>query len=150
MGQVIHLDQTYCVPGRSIFDNIHLIRAILDVSRLLGLRTGLLFLDQEKAFDRVEHGYLWKVLENLGFSSCFIAMIKVLYSDIESVLKVNGGLCAPFQAFIIGTTYVRSQRSKCQLLNFILGQAKLAIYVSRKNKMSQSSDHDATQVFTRL
>ncbi|KAI4902454.1 hypothetical protein NFI96_000072 [Prochilodus magdalenae] len=24
-------------------------------------------------------------------------MIKVLYSDVESVLKVNGGLCAPFQ-----------------------------------------------------
>ncbi|KAI4898270.1 hypothetical protein NFI96_030780 [Prochilodus magdalenae] len=64
---------------------------------LLGLKTGLLFLDQEKAFDRVEHGYLWTVLENLGFSSCFIAMIKVLYSDIESVLKVNGGLSAPFQ-----------------------------------------------------
>ncbi|KAI4890612.1 hypothetical protein NFI96_004370 [Prochilodus magdalenae] len=116
MGQVIHLDQTYCVPGRSIFDNIHLIRAILDVSRLLGLRTGLLFLDQEKAFDRVEHGYLWKVLENLGFSSCFIAMIKVLYSDIESVLKVNGGLCAPFQVH-------RGIRQGCGLSGFMYSLA---------------------------
>ncbi|KAL7828331.1 hypothetical protein SRHO_G00319650, partial [Serrasalmus rhombeus] len=64
---------------------------------LLGLRAGLIFLDQEKAFDWVEHGYLWKVLENFGFNPGFIAMIKVLYSDIESVLKVNGGLCAPFK-----------------------------------------------------
>ncbi|KAI4895634.1 hypothetical protein NFI96_019599 [Prochilodus magdalenae] len=77
---------------RSIFDNIHLIWAVLDVYRLLGLKTGLLFLDQEKAFDRVEHWYLWTVLENLGFNSCFIAMIKVLYSGIESVLEVSGGL----------------------------------------------------------
>ncbi|KAI4887913.1 hypothetical protein NFI96_014527 [Prochilodus magdalenae] len=50
---------------------------------------------RRRLFDRVEHGYLWKVLENLGFSSCFIAMIKVLYSDIESVLKVNGLVVRP-------------------------------------------------------
>ncbi|XP_049341526.1 uncharacterized protein LOC125806062 [Astyanax mexicanus] len=89
MEQVIHIDQTYCVPGRSIFDNVHLIRDVLDVSRLLGLKTGLLFLDQEKAFDRVEHGYLWKVLENFGFNPGFIAMIKVLYSEIESAVLVD-------------------------------------------------------------
>ncbi|KAK3563432.1 hypothetical protein QTP86_028164 [Hemibagrus guttatus] len=52
MERLIHQDQTYCVPDRSIFDNVYLIRDILDVSRLLGLKTGLIFLDQEKAFDR--------------------------------------------------------------------------------------------------
>ncbi|KAK3511884.1 hypothetical protein QTP70_027480 [Hemibagrus guttatus] len=52
---------------------------------------------QEKAFDRVEHEYLWKVLETFGFNPGFIAMIKVLFCEIESVLKVNGGLCAPFK-----------------------------------------------------
>ncbi|KAK3549995.1 hypothetical protein QTP86_016954, partial [Hemibagrus guttatus] len=68
MERLIHQDQTYCVPDRSIFDNVYLIRDILDVSRLLGLKTGLIFLDQEKAFDRVEHEYLWKVLEAFGFN----------------------------------------------------------------------------------
>ncbi|KAI3373013.1 hypothetical protein L3Q82_023447 [Scortum barcoo] len=53
--------------------------------------------DQEKAFDRVEHNFLWKVMESFGFSAGFIAKIKVLYSDIESVLKINGSLCAPFR-----------------------------------------------------
>ncbi|KAJ3606502.1 hypothetical protein NHX12_026023, partial [Muraenolepis orangiensis] len=67
--QVIHRDQTYCVPGRSM----------------------------EKAFDRVEHSFLWKVMEKFGFSAGFIAKIKVLYNKIESVLKFNGGLCAPFR-----------------------------------------------------
>ncbi|KAK3509384.1 hypothetical protein QTP70_032402, partial [Hemibagrus guttatus] len=97
MEQITHQDQSYCVPDGSIFNNIYLIRDILDVSRLLGLQTGLIFLDQEKAFDRVEHEYLWKVLETFGFNPGFIAMIKVLYCEIESVLKVNGGLCAPFK-----------------------------------------------------
>ncbi|TWW71219.1 Transposon TX1 uncharacterized 149 kDa protein ORF 2 [Takifugu flavidus] len=33
---------------------------------------------QEKAFDRVEHEFLWKVMERFGFSPGFIAMIRVL------------------------------------------------------------------------
>ncbi|KAJ4948523.1 hypothetical protein JOQ06_020056, partial [Pogonophryne albipinna] len=45
--------------------------------------------DQEKAFERVEHSFLWKVMEKFGFSAGFIAKIKVLYNKIESVLKFN-------------------------------------------------------------
>ncbi|KAI4899661.1 hypothetical protein NFI96_033222 [Prochilodus magdalenae] len=82
-----------------------------------------------------------------AFMRCF--RLRPLFRVLQNVFTGFSLVFTP-QAFIIGTTYVRSQRSKCQLLNFILGQAKLAIYVSRKNKMSQSSDHDATQVFTRL
>lgn len=97
MGQVIHLDQTYCVPGRSITDNVCLIRDVLSVSSLLGVNLGLISIDQEKAFDRVEHQYLWDTLEAFNFSSGFINMIKVLYQDTESLLKINGGLSAPFK-----------------------------------------------------
>ncbi len=97
MDLVIHLDQTYCVPGRSIFNKISLIRDILEVSNLCNLDFGLISLDQEKAFDRVEHTYLWRTLSAFVFCQKFIDMIKVLYSNAESVLKINGGLCAPFQ-----------------------------------------------------
>ena len=97
MEHLIHRDQTYCVSGRSMVDNVHLIRNVLDVSNSLGCNTGLISLDQEKAFDRVEHNFLWKVMEKFGFSAGFIAKIKVMYSDVESVLKINGSLCAPFR-----------------------------------------------------
>ncbi|KAK3506666.1 hypothetical protein QTP70_013172 [Hemibagrus guttatus] len=116
MERLIHQDQTYCVPDRSIFDNVYLIRDILDVSRLLGLKTGLIFLDQEKAFDRVEHEYLWKVLETFGFNLGFVAMIRVLYCEIESVLKVNGGLCAPFRVY-------RGIRQGCSLSGMLYSLA---------------------------
>ncbi|KAJ3614342.1 hypothetical protein NHX12_017916 [Muraenolepis orangiensis] len=95
--QVIHRDQTYCVPGRSMVDNVHLIRDVLEVSSSLDINTGLISLDQEKAFDRVEHSFLWKVMGKFGFSAGFIAKIMVLYNNIESVLKFNGSLCAPFR-----------------------------------------------------
>lgn len=51
MEEVIHRDQTYCVPGRSMVDNVYLIRDVLEVSCSLGVDTGLISLDQEKAFD---------------------------------------------------------------------------------------------------
>ena len=95
--QVIHPDQTYCIPGRFIFDNVSLIRDVSHVSHSLGLDVGLISLDQEKAFDRVEHSYLWDVLKAFGFSEGFVQKIRVLYSEVESILKINGGLCAPFK-----------------------------------------------------
>ena len=52
------MDQTYCVPGRLITDNVHLIREILGVSGPLGIETCPISTDQEKAFDWVEHQYL--------------------------------------------------------------------------------------------
>ncbi len=58
---------------------------------------GLISLDQEKAFERVEHTYILNTLEAFGFIKDFEDKIKVLYNDTESVIKVNGGLSAPFK-----------------------------------------------------
>jgi len=69
----------------------------MEVAGLLGINLGLISIDQEKAFDRVEHQYLWKTLDAFGFGPGFIGVIKVLYRDIESMLKINGGLSAPFK-----------------------------------------------------
>ncbi|KAK3564452.1 hypothetical protein QTP86_022642 [Hemibagrus guttatus] len=69
-------------------------KALASRLRLLGLKTGLIFLDQEKAFDRVEHEYLWKVLETFRFNPGFIGMIKVLSSA-----KVNW---AKSEAILVG------------------------------------------------
>ncbi|CAM2118664.1 unnamed protein product [Caretta caretta] len=58
LADVIHPDQTYTVPGRTIFDNLYLVRDLLELGYRDGLSFTLLSLDQEKAFDRVDHGRL--------------------------------------------------------------------------------------------
>ncbi|CAM5079193.1 unnamed protein product [Natator depressus] len=51
MADAIHPDQTYTVPGHSIFDNLFLVRDLLELRRRDSLSFALLSLDQEKAFD---------------------------------------------------------------------------------------------------
>ena len=55
----------------------------------------LVFLDQEKAFDRVDHQFLFKTLGAFGLGKNFINWVKVLYKDIQSMVKVNGFLTDP-------------------------------------------------------
>ena len=51
-----------------------------------------MFLDREKAFDRVEHQFLHKVLHAFGFGDSFINWVKLLQANATTRIKVNGHL----------------------------------------------------------
>ncbi|CAM2112536.1 unnamed protein product [Caretta caretta] len=67
LADVVHPDQTYTIPGSSIFDNLYLVRDILELGCGNGLSFSLLSLDHEKEFDRVDHGYLLGTLWTFVF-----------------------------------------------------------------------------------
>ncbi len=90
--EVVHKDQSYCVKNRSIIDNLHLIR---DVAYCKNVSMGLLSLDQETAFDRVDHGFLFDTLNAFGFGEKFISRIKLLYTEVTCMIKMGGGLSIP-------------------------------------------------------
>jgi hypothetical protein len=71
LDSVVHKDQTYFIPGCSITDSLFLIRDMLDLSRVSNVNFRLVSFDQEKAFDGVEHEYLFNVMSVFGFGKCF-------------------------------------------------------------------------------
>ena len=57
----------------------------------------LLKTDQEKAFDRAGHEYLFAVLEKFGFGLKFRNWVKIFYTSIFSSVKCNGFLTPYFR-----------------------------------------------------
>ena len=78
ISDLIGPEQTYAVKGRSIQDNLHLIREILEIS-----------LDQSKACNRVDHRFLATVLETAGFQTEFCRWISMMYHNPQAVVQVN-------------------------------------------------------------
>ena len=54
---LIHFTQT-AVDGRKIDNTIHMLRDLIQLSNNENLDSAFIFLDQEKAFDRVNHDFL--------------------------------------------------------------------------------------------
>ena len=79
-----------CVPGRQITDNIHIAQDLIDLINKQENEAAFIFLDQEKAFDRISHNFLFKTLEKFGFGNNFIDWIKIFYKNVNSQIKLNG------------------------------------------------------------
>ncbi|CAM2119817.1 unnamed protein product [Caretta caretta] len=89
LADVVHPNQTYTVPGCSIFDNLYLVRDLLECGCRDGLSFAFLSLDQEKAFNRVNHGYLLGTLWVFSFGTQFVGFLQVLYTSTEYLVKLN-------------------------------------------------------------
>ena len=87
--RIIHLDQKGCVKGRFIGHNIRLIEDMMDSCENEEV---ILLLDQQKAFDRVEHDWLFLVLDKFGFGDRFKKWLKILYRNMQSAILTNGVL----------------------------------------------------------
>ena len=83
---------------------------------------------EEKAFDRMSHTFIIKVLRKFGFGERFVRWVQILYTDITSAVKVNGYLTKEFPI-------KRGVRQGCPLsaLIYVLCAEVLGIEI-RKNE----------------
>ncbi|CAM2112988.1 unnamed protein product [Caretta caretta] len=63
---------------------------------------------QEKAFDRVDHGYLLSTLQAFGFGPQFVSFLRVLYAFAECLVRLNWTLTEP-------VSFGRGVRQGCPL-----------------------------------
>ena len=87
---VVAPDQTCGIPGRFIGENVALSRDVVSYASESGTPLAILSLDQEKAFDQVDWGFLLAVLCHMSFGPSFICWVKLLYTNIRSAILVNG------------------------------------------------------------
>ena len=86
---IIHSTQT-AVYGRKIDQNIHLVRDLIDLANKNDETAAFLFMDQEKAFDRVNHKFLFKTMEAFGIGQNFVKWVSLIYANASSILNING------------------------------------------------------------
>ena len=125
--KIINQNQT-CVPGRHIENSIHTIQGLIDHANEKCKNLAMIFIDQEKAFDRISHAFIFKTLEKFGFGQYFIDWVKTICTNTKSFVKVNG-----FETFEFTTE--RGVRQGCPLspLLYVLTAEVLSNYI-RKNK----------------
>ncbi|KAJ1528786.1 hypothetical protein ONE63_007167 [Megalurothrips usitatus] len=89
-------DQSYCVPGRTIYDNLHLLRNVIRHSNISNSQLAILSLDQTEAFNNVSHQYFNHLLTNHGFGPKFCKAITSLLTNSKGFIKIGSSLVAPF------------------------------------------------------
>ena len=128
--EIISTDQNGYLQGRFIGHNI---RTIIDTMQHIILKKQhayLLFLDFEKAFDKLDHKFLINALHNFDFEKNYIQWIKILYTDIQSCI-LNNGYTSPYFQITAGI------RQGCPIsaLLFIIAVECLSIYIKNNNSI---------------
>ena len=93
---VIHSSQAAFIPGRHIESQTQLCRVMMDYCEAVEEDGLLVALDQEKAYDRVRHDYLWRTLARFKVPDSMIVRIRRLYEHARTTVFVNGERSAPF------------------------------------------------------
>ena len=90
VGHIVGDPQTGFSPGRKYDENVNLIRdTVRDINGRRPHHGGLmLFLDNEKAFDRLQHDFMFKVLEAFNLPAELVHAVKTLYNGSSVAVKL--------------------------------------------------------------
>ena len=65
---LISEEQNCSVSGRTIFNNLFLIKDAITLIKKQNTSSYILQIDQEKAFNKIDHDLLFKTMDKMGFS----------------------------------------------------------------------------------
>ena len=82
-------EQDCFIPKRNIFNNLFLIRDVIKLTKEKNTKFYILQIDQEKAFNKTDHEFLYKTLEKMGYSNTFINFTQILYNHNTSAITNN-------------------------------------------------------------
>jgi hypothetical protein len=90
LSSVISESQACGVSGRFSGLNVRALQDLVNYCNNNNTGGAIISLDQEKAFDRIDWGFMLRVLEQMNFGPSFRGWVKLLYTNIFSRVLVNG------------------------------------------------------------
>ena len=85
LDKIVPMEQKCGIKGRKMTDVIRNLASYRDHS----MNGFFVLIDQAKAFDRVNHEYLFMTMEALGIKGDFLELTRMFYKDITSQVMVN-------------------------------------------------------------
>jgi len=94
---LVHPDQYGFIPNRSIYDPIRLNQTLCAYTDYMEENGAIIALDQEKAYDKIDHHYLLEALAKFNLPPPFIETVRSLYNTAETAVLINGVLSTPYK-----------------------------------------------------
>ena len=98
MAKIILETQGGFIAGKQIMDNIIIVQEAIHSSLECKQQGMAIKLDMENAFDRVNHFFLFEIMQKMGFSKNFCRWMKACISSPWIAPLLNGRLVGFFQA----------------------------------------------------
>lgn len=76
--------------GFSTLDHIHVVNEVIDKAVSYNFKVCLVFIDYEKAFDRIKTKAILEVLLHYGIPQVYINIFKYIYENSKAKVNVNG------------------------------------------------------------
>ena len=95
MPALVHPDQSGFIKGRHIQHPLLTMYDLQESVTTRGDEAYATMVDFEKAYDRVNWEYLWATLRHFGLGERFIQFVRLMYTNSEVQLNVNGNLLEP-------------------------------------------------------
>ena len=95
--KLVSFDQSGYLKQRSCTQNLRVIQDIIEYCKSGNFSGIFLFLDFKKAFDNVNHEFLFQLLQKLNFKESFINWIKIIYANATGSVINNGWVSQKFQ-----------------------------------------------------
>ena len=140
---LINDDQKAYIEGRQITESVRLTQDVIEYVDENNLPGAIISLDQKKAYDRVEWGYLKACFKKIGFGPKFCNWIMMLYKNGQSCILTNGFISRFFKLS-------RSMRQGCPIAAFLyIIQAEPMAQTIRKNEKIKGIEIPTPEVNTK-